>query len=96
MWLKFYPNGRVALNSGWAGYYKIDGHKLKIEITYIQKWVYDVLILDGEINGDTIKFYKDHYRGSNRNIGHFSQNKFADCKYYVKSPKPPDLKDPDW
>jgi hypothetical protein len=96
-WFKFYRNGRVILNpAGWAGYYKIESGHLKIEITYIQEFVWDVLVLDGEISGDTIKFYKDHYYGRRHNIGHFTQNEFADCKYYVKSDKTFSLKDPDW
>jgi hypothetical protein len=107
-WFKFYKDGRVLLGyhsnvpkitftniNGYAGYYTLEGNKLKIELTYIQQrndWY--ILVLEGKVQGDTVLFYKDHPRGINRNIQHFTNGTYG-CNY-IKVNEPYFLLPPDW
>ena len=112
-WFKFYKNGKVVLGYdskipfsesdkilGLGGYYDIIGTNIKIEISYTQtqdQW--GNLYIQGEIFGDTLKFYRDSYSKLNRNIHHFTSDKMdphPECHYYVLSKVPFKLKDPDW
>ncbi len=107
-WFKFYKDGRVlfAFDSnvpknlsdrifGYAGFYTLEGDKLKIELTYTQKrndWY--ILLLEGKVKDDKIIFYKDHPRGINRNIEHFSIDSMG-CNY-IKTQEPYLLLPADW
>lgn len=112
-WFKFYPDGKFLYgnNTGFpksdydvpqaqAGFYNVNGTKFKIELTYIQKgnrW--SNLLLEGEIVGDTLKIYRDHYGKNDPNIHHFtgtSRDPYKACRYYIKSKRPFYLREPDW
>jgi hypothetical protein len=106
-WFKFFPDGRVFYGYmsqmpkggfedyfGFPGYFKLDGNKITIELNYAQKdWYF--LMLEGEIKGDTIIFYKDHERHSRRNIFHFTRDK-PGCGHYIKLHTSNILRPPDW
>jgi hypothetical protein len=112
-WFKFYTNGKVILGydseipvtgieniQGQGGYYTVTGNTIVIEMAYTQKsdqW--DNLVIKGEINGDTLKFYYDRYSRSQSNIHHFTSSKndpHPECHYYIASKALYKLKDPDW
>jgi hypothetical protein len=80
---------------GLAGYYKLEGNKIAIEMSYTQvrnDW-YE-LILEGRVSGDTLVFSADHPRGIRRNIEHFTPAT-PGC-HYLKVYKPDLLRPADW
>jgi hypothetical protein len=110
-WFKFYNDGKVVYGNqdkelfknfntlvGWAGYYRIIDNKINIEISYTQSlndW--GNLHVDGEIVGDTLKFYKDPYGGERKNIHHFtSTTPSKACHYFIRSKETALLMKPDW
>jgi hypothetical protein len=107
-WFKFYKDGRVLLGynsnvpknlsdpiNGYAGYYKLEGNRLKMEVIYTQvrnDWY--ILVLEGVVKGDTILFLKDRPQGINRSIEHFT-NRTPGC-HYLKIIEPHRLLPADW
>jgi hypothetical protein len=107
-WFKFYKDGRVLLGynsnvpktssdpiNGYAGYYTLEGNRLKIEVIYTQvrnDWY--ILVLEGVVKGDTLLFSRDHPQGINRNIQHFT-NGTPGCNY-LKINEPHRLLSADW
>lgn len=112
--LKFYGDGRVFFCAneekpmqlveervfGYVGYYKVEGTKLSVELFYTQKHnIWDYLVLRGDIIGDTLRFYKDQYRGDwlgRRNIHHFTQGNYWREKFFVKTKLTSVPKMPKW
>jgi hypothetical protein len=81
--------------NGYAGYYTLEGNRLKIEVIYTQvrnDWY--ILVLEGVVKGDTLLFSRDHPQGINRNIQHFT-NGTPGCNY-LKINEPYRLLSADW
>ncbi|MGG9962710.1 hypothetical protein [Ferruginibacter sp. SUN106] len=62
-----------------CGYYVLKNDELKIELSSIATFTfgdsYDILVIKGKAFGDSIKFYKDQWGGTGRNIGHYGGRK---------------------
>jgi hypothetical protein len=110
--LKFFSNGRVLYGQrtsnfsnsylrtdNLCGYYKINANELIIELSYGQTgndW--SRLVIKGIVSGDTLKFNKDQWGGSGRNIGHFTNitgPQGQKC-YFLRTNETATFRTPDW
>lgn len=87
-----------------GGYYTVEGKTIIIEMSYgvsngmITGDEWDVIKIQGEISGDTLKFYKDQWQGKGKNMKAFTgikNTQHQDC-YYIKTNESYNIPEPDW
>ena len=86
-----------------CGYYSLSKSDIRIELSAVvsngmitgDEW--GVIVIAGNVAGDTLKFHKDQWYGKGKSLEIYTaKNNIGQSCWFVKSEKPYNFKPPDW